>query len=232
MSEAHGFPVCFVASFSISPIVASRTICVFYRGKARKATLGGSAAGKLFVWYSGGMEKNFAASKRLTKARPPQYSVRPDHEQIYSPVVDAYIDVNILHIIDFLSLNNVVTLHSCEGNPTVGKAGRLTGQGYIHFLHADHLERALLLLSEKAREAGMMEIAGRALEQGRYAHVLDGKQCDVAVPDWSYAVHWSAGGSHPYVEDSERRGPRGTVFTATVRIPHADVVMLNDYLAP
>ncbi len=175
------------------------------------------------IWYNLAMttylrsmtDEEIAAAEEWGKTFP------SDHKQVPSTVLNASIDAGIVHLIDYLSRNGVVTLHCCEGGKRGSHPGNADGEAYIHFLNVAELERALLLLASLARENDDAELEQRIF-QGRSARSGYGKE-----GKWTFSVSWSCGIPHSAVPASERRGPEETVFTAAMYFPRADALALD-----
>lgn len=157
----------------------------------------------------------------------PIVSEYTDHEQVYSPVVGDFLDTNIVHLINFLVMKGVLTLHSCEGNPKKSPKSKGPKRGYIHFYNADNMQRALVLLHEVALKEKNKRLADFIMQENSFRIKKNG-DIDFVRQNWDYEISWTT--AHPW--DRRDNPYNGYSLTTVLRIPHKHIVLLNEYLKP
>jgi hypothetical protein len=141
------------------------------------------------------------------------------HETTNSPILNNEpIDKNIIKLVEYLAVNQILTFASCEGSRKEG----LNNLAYIGFINYSHLTRALELLrnlaEEKQKDVLSWRIAG-------YYSVPDGRE---SAELFINGHGWLIEVSRPPLTtaDPEGRCER----RATIRFPKSDLLELNSIL--
>jgi hypothetical protein len=170
----------------------------------------------------------------LNKAKQDPYTV---HSQTYSPLLDAWIDEKILNFIEYLKLENISTLHSCEGDPVdfyedsqpiFSENSDLedNGKGYIHFYNAEHLEKAIIASDSLARQFGDETLSRNILQQKEF-FLNENNEFVLNYFTWDYEISWTT--VHPWNQHERHNPYQGHSLTAVLRIPHNHLILLNTY---
>jgi len=158
------------------------------------------------------------------------------HNQVFSSLFKEYIDENIVYFLEYLKQEEIITLHSCEGDPIDfhtkslfslnSKDPEYDGKGYIHFYNAEHLGKALIACHTLALSNNDLVLASNIMQE---QEVLFGSNDNIFFNyfNWDYEIGWTT--VHPWNEHERCHPYQGRSLTAIVRVPHEHLLSLNEY---